>query len=151
MEQLRSLWGRRLSAAEIGAVIGCSRHAVIGKAHRLGLAPIERPATETAPSRCRDKRFPWIRKRRLSQAIKEASELEDIPLTVVGEPRMLSILEINATTCRWPIGDPRKPDFGYCGHPTKSGSAYCDGHHAVAYRPADSEEALLADMAETGA
>ena len=148
-EQLRALWGRSLSAAEIGAIIGCSRHAVIGRAHRIGLPPIERkPPERPAVRRGRDKQFPWIRKRRLSAATAEAAKLKDIPLTVIGEPRMLSIVELNAFTCRWPIGDPRERSFGYCGHPTKAGSAYCEGHHAIAYLPADSEEELRAEFAE---
>jgi GcrA cell cycle regulator len=151
-EQLRTLWGRELSAAEIGAIIGCSRHAVIGKAHRIGLAPIERKPAEKPPERCgRDKQFPWIRKhRRNFRTLTQECELKDIPLTVIGEPMMLSIVELDAATCRWPIGDPRKPSFGYCGHPTKRGSGYCEGHHAIAYCPAESEEELLAKFAEAG-
>jgi GcrA cell cycle regulator len=151
-EQLRALWGRKLSAAEIGAVIGCSRHAVIGKAHRIGLPPVERESkAPPALRRPRDKQFPWIRRRRATPgAVAQDAELEDIPLTVIGEPRMLSIVELDASTCRWPIGDPRKPSFGYCGHPAKPGSGYCEGHHAVAYRPAESEEELLAKYAEAG-
>ena len=35
-------------------------------------------------------------------------------------------------------------------HPTKPGSGYCEGHHAVAYRPAESEEELLAKYAAAG-
>jgi GcrA cell cycle regulator len=151
-ERLRALWGRKLSAAEIGALIGCSRHAVIGKAHRIGLPPIERePMARPPVRRGREKQFPWIRKRRGAvDAVARDAELKDIPLTVIGEPRMLPIVELDASTCRWPIGDPRKSDFGYCGHPTGSGSAYCEGHHAIAYRPAESEEELLAKFAEAG-
>jgi GcrA cell cycle regulator len=148
-EQLRALWGRQLSAGAIGAIIGCSRHAVIGRAHRIGLPPIERViAPRPQAVRQKDKCFPWIRKRRRdADEGRAAIELKDIPLTVIGEPRMLSILEIDSTTCRWPIGDPRDQRFGYCGHRTKPGSGYCDGHHAIAYLPADSEEQLLAEVA----
>lgn len=151
-EQLRALWGRQLSAAEIGAIIGCSRHAVIGRAHRIGLPPIERKPAEKPPvRRGAKKQFPWIRKRcRSSGPVSEPCELEDIPLPVIGEPRMLSILEIDSTTCRWPIGDPRKPSFGYCGHPARPGSSYCAGHHAIAYRPAEDEDELIAEFAEAG-
>jgi GcrA cell cycle regulator len=151
-ERLRTLWGRQLSAAEIGAIIGCSRHAVIGKAHRIGLAPIARKAAERPPARrSGDKPFPWIRKRRrVVGMLSQDCVLEDIPLTVIGEPRMVSIVELDAATCRWPIGDPRKPSFGYCGHATRRGSGYCEGHHAIAYCPAESEEELLAKFAEAG-
>ena len=152
-EQLRALWGRRLSAAEIGAVIGCSRHAIIGKARRIGLPPIEREPVRKPPVRHgRDKQFPWIRKRRQAPGtIAKDAELKDIPLTVIGEPRMLSIVELDASTCRWPIGDPRRASFGYCGHPTRPGSNYCEGHHAIAFLPADGEEELIRKFAEAAA
>jgi GcrA cell cycle regulator len=139
-EQLRALWGRKLSASEIGAIIGCSRHAVIGKAHRIGLPPIERVPAGRPPGRSRNRQFPWIRRRGRTMAAD--AELKDIPLTVIGEPRMLSIVELDSTTCRWPIGDPRTSSFGYCGHPTGPASRYCAGHHAIAYRPAESEDEL---------
>jgi GcrA cell cycle regulator len=123
---------------------------VIGKAHRIGLPPIEREAAAAATvRRPRDKQFPWIRKRTAVATAKDA-ELADIALTVIGEPRMLSIVELDASTCRWPVGDPRTSSFGYCGHPAKVGSSYCEGHHAIAYRPAESEEELLAKYAEAG-
>ena len=52
--RLRKLWGR-MSAAEIGLKLGVSKHAVIGKARRLGLssASINRKVKirHTAPSR----------------------------------------------------------------------------------------------------
>ena len=34
---LKELWGTNKSAAEIGAILGLTRNAVIGKANRLGL------------------------------------------------------------------------------------------------------------------
>jgi hypothetical protein len=52
--RLRKLWGR-MSAAEIGLKLGVSKHAVIGKARRLGLSSpsISRKVKvrHTAPSR----------------------------------------------------------------------------------------------------
>jgi DNA-binding CsgD family transcriptional regulator len=52
--RLRKLWGR-MSAAEIGLKLGVSKHAVIGKARRLGLSSpsINRKVKvrHTAPSR----------------------------------------------------------------------------------------------------
>ena len=148
MERLRRLWGHGLSAAGIGTILGRSRHAVIGKAHRMGLAPIERQAAARPPARHGGGgQFPWIRKRRASGRLAGDADLADIPLTVIGEPRMVAIGELDASTCRWPIGDPRKPDFGYCGHPTGQGSVYCAGHHAIAWQPADDEEEKPATFA----
>jgi GcrA cell cycle regulator len=35
--------------------------------------------------------------------------------------------------CKWPIGDPGDPDFGFCGSRCESGAVYCTEHAAVAY------------------
>jgi len=35
-------------------------------------------------------------------------------------------------TCRWPIGDPRQPDFRFCGRPAVEGP-YCARHRVAAY------------------
>ena len=36
---------------------------------------------------------------------------------------------------KWPIGDPKQPDFRFCGHPQHEGKPYCTAHCAVAYAP----------------
>lgn len=40
---------------------------------------------------------------------------------------------LTAHSCRWPIGDPSSPDFGYCGATKEIGQSYCDEHRKVAY------------------
>lgn len=35
--------------------------------------------------------------------------------------------------CSWPIGDPRKDDFHFCGEPAMPGKPYCSKHAAIAY------------------
>ncbi|MBT7292761.1 MAG: GcrA cell cycle regulator, partial [Rhodospirillaceae bacterium] len=44
--EITRLWGEGLTTAEIGKVVGVSKNAVVGKAHRLGLparpSPIRR-------------------------------------------------------------------------------------------------------------
>jgi hypothetical protein len=38
-------------------------------------------------------------------------------------------------SCAWPQGDPRDPDFSFCGLPVaRPGLAYCAEHAARAYR-----------------
>lgn len=38
--------------------------------------------------------------------------------------------------CKWPIGDPKHKDFGFCGLKRRDDhSPYCAGHHARAYVP----------------
>lgn len=35
--------------------------------------------------------------------------------------------------CMWPVGDPKLPDFHFCGEPVSPNKPYCDAHCAVAY------------------
>ncbi len=37
--------------------------------------------------------------------------------------------------CAWPIGDPRKPGFRFCGKPSEAGKPYCMAHCQAAYIP----------------
>lgn len=36
--------------------------------------------------------------------------------------------------CQWPIGNPRDPDFRFCGNAAAPDRPYCEDHCAVAYR-----------------
>jgi hypothetical protein len=46
----------------------------------------------------------------------------------------LTIVDLTASTCRWPIGDPRNlGTFRYCGETTHSGP--CKRHAHLAYLP----------------
>ncbi|MBF0562515.1 MAG: global cell cycle regulator GcrA-like protein [Alphaproteobacteria bacterium] len=47
--------------------------------------------------------------------------------------RIRSVVELSATTCRWPIGDPKEPDFHFCGKRILTGKPYCAEHAAIAY------------------
>ena len=42
------------------------------------------------------------------------------------------VCALTPTACRWPYGDPRHPDFHFCGDPIAEKS-YCKHHHALAY------------------
>jgi GcrA cell cycle regulator len=44
---------------------------------------------------------------------------------------------MDATACRWPIGDPQSPDFHFCNGKKTAGSGlpYCPHHCARAYQP----------------
>jgi GcrA cell cycle regulator len=48
-----------------------------------------------------------------------------------------TLLHLKAESCRWPIGDPSKPDFHYCGDGAKGTLPYCSAHCAMAYQVPD--------------
>jgi GcrA cell cycle regulator len=46
------------------------------------------------------------------------------------------LLDLEKTDCRWPIGEPRHPDFHFCGAPQLAGHPYCGLHWRMAFQPA---------------
>ena len=143
IEQLRALWRDGLSASQIAAVLGgITRNAVIGKAHRLGLTgrpspiknriagqarprPVRRPRAERVPAQ-RPPAVAATPVRRVEPALPPL-ELEDMPGA--------TILTLTDRICKWPIGDPRDPDFHFCGRVSAEGLPYCTDHARRAYQP----------------
>ena len=81
IELLKTLWIQGKPASEIADILGdqVSRNAIIGKAHRLGLAGRPSP----------------IKKR---------------------EQKLATLQVITERMCKWPFGDPKKPDFHFGSH-----------------------------------
>ena len=50
----------------------------------------------------------------------------------------LGLMDLTERTCKWPIGDPSRGEFYFCGHPVVAGKPYCKGHAAAAYQPMSS-------------
>lgn len=106
-----------------------TRSAIIGKCARLGLpsrrdkAPTERKpqsgGTNGGVRRC------------IADSL-ATPLLDDIALP---EAQKVALLELTETTCRWPLGDPDKPDFAFCGADALSGAPYCAHHCRVAFQP----------------
>jgi hypothetical protein len=56
-----------------------------------------------------------------------------------GEPAIqcpCQIIDLESYNCRWPFGDPQKPEsFYFCGAIAAEDSPYCPSHHEKAYVP----------------
>ncbi len=150
IQQLRDLWSQGYSASEIAAKLGgITRNAVIGKVHRLGLSgrpsPIRRgksggskasntPRTQTAKSPNPQKILPRIIVRDTQEEMGAAVIALPSP-----PPEKLEALKARAARlperqCRWPMGDPRKPDFHFCKDPAYDEMPYCWMHSCMAYQ-----------------
>ncbi|MBS7541034.1 GcrA family cell cycle regulator [Ancylobacter lacus] len=155
VELLKKLWAEGLSASQIAAELGgVTRNAVIGKVHRLGLsgraktaaAPAARPRSKTPPVRPQPTAQP-VRPRPMvsgNNALAVAPDVEEaepvatpdpVSATVVAMAQRCTILDLTEFSCRWPVGDPGKSDFYYCGSRTKTGLPYCAQHARIAYQP----------------
>ncbi len=146
------MWGNGYSASDIAKMLGggLTRNAVIGKAHRLKLS--SRPSSGALgpdmPSKIGGSVLPTMTKiskkrgmlrplppvqmpetvarpvvREAYKPIEQIKRTEGIPVTKAGERH-----------CRWPIGDPRSPDFRFCGGKCHEGLPYCVDHARVAYQ-----------------
>ncbi|GGB51312.1 GcrA cell cycle regulator [Roseibium aquae] len=154
VELLKKLWGDGLSASQIaGELGGVTRNAVIGKVHRLGLSGRAKTTT-TAPKTRRKKVAPAGTAGTSQHTAKPltqgsaALKMESAPLAeavpaaqakpvadLVPISSRASILELTERTCKWPIGDPSKDDFYFCGRQSDVGVPYCAHHCKIAYQP----------------
>lgn len=184
VKELARLWENGLTTGEIGKQLGVSKNAVVGKAHRLGLAGrpspikrvdgeaddivvdiappvktkpakrVEKPAArsakaqakqsepkETAPERAsarKSREKPAVAgetpaSRPAKAAVSAVTEKKRTSSIKAADMRITSVIDLSAQTCRWPIGDPKKPGFHFCGRRAIPGKPYCPEHAAIAY------------------
>lgn len=162
VELLKKLWSEGLSASQIAGRLGSvTRNAVIGKVHRLGLsgrATTSRVKTHRSRPRVaagaagnikrpQKPRFATVGNpavRALYQPDAEpfvSNEAElDIPLK-----ERKSIQTLTECSCRWPIGDPQRADFHFCGKDKVPGLPYCEFHARRAFQPPQTRRREPAD------
>lgn len=152
-DRLRQLWADGLSASAIAADLGgVTRSAVLGKVCRLGLSNrqsrVHNVQQRRKPTRESDgckrngrrKAKPQSITRFLAIVNRHDPGMEDslsTPLIddlAIPEAQRRSLLELDSKTCHWPIGDPAKPGFYFCGGLAVEGFPYCIQHSRLAYR-----------------
>jgi GcrA cell cycle regulator len=144
IDVLRALWDEGHSTAEIGRRMGVTKNAIVGKAHRLDLparaSPIRRQDAEGARSSGpRRKPAPARSDLAASPARRPAPQMPPVPAAAASAPAaaataaMRSFPRASLRSCCWPIGEPGKRDFRFCGAEADAGRPYCAHHAAVAY------------------
>jgi GcrA cell cycle regulator len=149
VELLKKLWQEGLSASQIaGELGGVTRNAVIGKVHRLGLSgrvksntpslTPRRPRATPQPSQPARPRF--VTQGNVALAPAPDVQLAPAPLER-REPEVepfscqrVTIMELKDCMCRWPLGDPSRQEFRFCGAKSPAGASYCDHHARMAYQ-----------------
>jgi len=154
IQMLKDLWGHH-SASEIAEQIGgLTRNAVIGKAHRLKLSvqkaaenggiSIQRLSSSTSSIKSQRKRVmlrtlpvaPIPTTTITRQATPPARDIFRSLDGIGGATRSegIAVTKAGDRHCRWPVGDPRSPDFRFCGCTAHEGLPYCVDHARVAYQ-----------------
>lgn len=158
---LTRYWQEGWSASQIAEALGegLTRNAVIGKAHRLGLAARPSPLrggearSEDPAAKAKTRPEPAPEAAPLPEAPAPAeppaaAEAEAPPASAPPaapaaprklarpseRPKRVTLLDLTDKICKWPIGHPDEPDFHFCGKPIAPGFPYCPDHCMLAYQ-----------------
>ncbi|HEX2136739.1 MAG TPA: GcrA family cell cycle regulator [Microvirga sp.] len=148
VEMLKKLWSEGLSASQIAAEIGSvTRNAVIGKVHRLGLSGRGKAKSSSHQRVKKPVRTPSVPGAIAEQAPRSTGAIAPLPLAmepesvaatddvVVPMSERVTIMDLRESMCRWPMGDPTKAEFRFCGGRSVTGLPYCAHHSRIAYQP----------------
>ena len=151
-DALREYRARGMSFSEIADAInakfntGYSRNATIGRARRMGLAGVERPADRPRPPpKAAAARLRKSRERHapeLPRPVPVSERAEPVKLRCVEiVPRHLSLIDLEPGDCRYPYGgDADGEAITFCGHPRRTGSSYCTPHFHLTRGPGTASE-----------
>ena len=138
IETVVKMWATGMRALLIGRMIGKSKNAVIGQAHRMNLPKRGKGSGAGRPRRVPiDKRLLTPKERAARAREREARIAAATPRPPPEQPTplMVGILDLKPTHCKFPIGDPKGAGFGFCGAGPYQASPYCEYHHVLAYQP----------------
>lgn len=147
VDEVRRMTVDGMSASQIGIELNRTRNSIIGVWHRKNIAVPRREKLIAERTRLeRSKRSDRVSRPtgapKINQAAKDspnapltAARLEEINQPLA-ESRPVTLMKRRPGQCCWPLGDPKTPEFRYCGAPTRGeASSYCDGHRALMTRP----------------
>lgn len=131
--RLKELWDQGLPTAQIGKLLGFTKNAVVGKAHRIGLerrpSPIRRTAVKPDRKKARSPVMPT-----LNFETKIVEEKIYTPQIKNFQPAIRNIFNNHAKRgCEWPEGHPDETEFHFCNKERFEDKPYCLDHCAVAY------------------
>lgn len=147
---LRKLWTEGLSASQIAKQLGgVTRNAVIGKVHRLGLAgratpsrPAKRPVRTARPRIV----GPTAPRMRLPSSVPHVV-IPDLEPVRFADGKTATVLTLNESMCKYPIGDPTDASFAFCGRASACGP-YCQDHARLSYQPSQAKKRRVSEPDE---
>ena len=133
VSKLKDLWDQGLPTAQIGKLLGFTKNAVVGKAHRIGLerrpSPIRRTAVKPDRKKARSPIMPKLN-------FEKANEVSEGNYSEVKmyQPKIKNVLSTSSKRgCEWPMGHPDENEFHFCNKERFDEKPYCLEHCAVAY------------------
>lgn len=131
VEEAKRLYYDGLSYRKIGLELGKSKGQVAGKLNRadvlktrtvVRMPPHRKKIVEVLPITFQFK------------GVKDTPRPPRTRLRLIESQMEVTLQELTKNTCRWPLGDPRRSDFRFCGCPPRKGSPYCTEHSIKAGR-----------------
>lgn len=159
---LRAALAKRMTATQAAAHLTIvlhrkiTRSAVIGRAQRIGVVLNSLHPHNTSARVITPKRPPILprshapeshlsKEKRLQPRAERNGGVAPSKLKngVLSQPmpeeiyapasKRIGVMELRESTCKWPIGDPRGADFGFCGAKPVDNCPYCAPHARIAY------------------
>jgi GcrA cell cycle regulator len=141
---LKRLRSEGVSCSKIAAALGgVSRSAVVGKIRRLRLPPSACGPRQAGPrAHASDGRTvpPLITARRAGRkSVRPEFAIATLEQFNAAIPiwQRRTLWQLTRSSCRWPVGEPNKSEFFFCGGQVEEGRPYCTGHCGFAYQQAE--------------
>ena len=140
--RLKELWDQGLPTAQIGKLLGFTKNAVVGKAHRIGLerrpSPIRRASAKPDRKKARSPVMPKLNFEKIDEQKESLSYTSQVSQF---QPSIKNIFTGNKKRgCEWPEGHPDEPEFHFCNKERFEDKPYCVDHCAIAYVIPEKEE-----------
>ena len=137
--RLKELWDQGLPTAQIGKLLGFTKNAVVGKAHRIGLerrpSPIRRSAIKPDRKKARSPIIPKLNFE--NNSVDQEVDINNNNF----QPVVKNIFtKKQKRGCEWPIGHPDERDFRFCDNERFSEKPYWLEHCTIAYVLPEKEE-----------
>ena len=131
--RLKELWDQGLPTAQIGKLLGFTKNAVVGKAHRIGLerrpSPIRRTAVKPDRKKARSPVMP-----KLNFENNNILETKYVSQNISFQPSIKNVFSSAPKRgCEWPVGHPDEPEFHFCNEERFEEKPYCLNHCSIAY------------------
>ena len=128
IKRMEKHWANGLSGSQIAKLLGTTRSAVLGKARRMGLPPrkfnlgyrITRKAINDNLYKTKYTVKLIKPKRNIVLAFRTTSD---------------AVMALKDNICKYPHGEPGKPNFRFCLKPVARGSIYCPEHKELCFQP----------------